>query len=294
MSSGGQSAPSPNVPWAGVGEGAVWAIDGKNWYETAIPEGPERDFIRAKNYANPGVVAKSLYELNRSTTHLRDPKNSVSIPGDNASPDDLNAFFKALGRPDTPDGYDVDFGQNPDKAAVDWLKKTAHGMGLNKKQTAQLVKEWNAFAGARNQQTTDDNARQNETIVNELKTKWGPNFAQHFAAGDRVIKALDKKGFGEEDLAALEKAIGVAPVVKLLATLGMLSGEGGLALDGGTSGVGGEIAAMSPEQANSKIAQMQSDGEFQKKYTDRNHPEHKQSVEYMAKLYERAGNTVVL
>jgi hypothetical protein len=84
----------------------------------------------------------------------------------------------------------------------------------------------------------------------------------------------------------IDRALGTAPIVELLATIGKKMGEG--SFKGGGSGDASDPANMTKEQAQAKIAQLNGDTEFQKKYHDRAHPEHQAAVDQMSKLFARA------
>jgi len=78
-------------------------------------------------------------------------------------------------------------------------------------------------------------------------------------------------------------------VIKLLATIGKLSGEGKF-MDGGPSGGGvTDPANMTPEQAKATIMQKTMDQAFQKTYMNKTEPGHPEAVKLMEGLYLKAG-----
>ena len=85
----------------------------------------------------------------------------------------------------------------------------------------------------------------------------------------------------------VEAQIGAAPLVELLAMIGRKSDEGSFTAGGG-NGDPNNPETMTKEAAASKIAQLQGDQEFQKKYTDKNHPGHSAAVDLMMRLFARA------
>lgn len=283
---GGGGAPA--IPWANAEDGR-WSIGDKPWYEAAIPETeadkPIRDFMKAKNYGNPAVLAKSLYEMNRQYEHAK--SNSVALPAEGATAEDWNAFYKRLGRPDSVEGYnEVRWGENADPKLVEFGKNLAFKLGLNPKVTESvLANEWNEFAKALNTEAETQAAEDNKKLVETLKTEWQGDFDANLAAGKRVIEVLQKNGVTDVDLAQMEQHMGVPGVVKIMATIGKLTGEGNF-MDGG--GPNSDLDNMTPENAKAEIERNLGDEEFSKKYYNKDHPEHKNAVERHEKLYRIA------
>lgn len=272
------------APWAAA-EG-VWTLgegeQAKPWYST-IPEEAARQHIEAKAYRNPAELALANYNLTRLQ---RGDPSVIGVPGENATPEDWNAFYGKLGRPETPEGYEFQFGDDvkTDPAMVEWGKKAFHDVGLTPKQAQALAEKWNQFAA---EQTGAGNAaftQQNDQELAALETKWGADLQKNKAAGQRVVQAL---GLSADLLDRVESHIGAAPLVELLALIGRKTDEGGF-MNGNGGGDPNAPENMSKEQAASRIAQLQADAEFQKKYTDKNHPQNKEAVDLMVRLFARA------
>lgn len=282
------------LPW-GTDVNAEWKIGDKPWYEVALPEGPARDLAVDKKYANPIKMGEAYYELNRTASHVNDA-NTVVIPGENATADDWNKFYSKLGRPETIDGYkDVKWGDNVDPRMVEFGKNLAFKLGLSPKAAeAVMATEWNAFAAQLNQSAVDAGAAENAATAEALKTAWGKDFDQHLAAGTRVLTALKNNGISEQDLMAVEAHVGAAPVIKLLATIGKLTGEAAFVSGGPIGGMAADPATMTPEQAVAEITRLSADKDFQKQYNDKNDPAHKAAADKMLALYAKAGDKIQL
>lgn len=270
-----------------------WKIGDKPWYEVAIPEGPVRDLAADKKYANPVKLGEAYYELNRTASHVNDA-NTVVIPGENATPEDWNKFYGKLGRPENIDGYkDVKWGDNVDPRMVEFGKNLAFKLGLSPKAAeAVMASEWNAFATQLNEGAGTEIATANAAAVEALKTEWKGDFDNNLVAGTRVLTALKNNGISEQDLMAVEAHIGAAPVIKLLATIGKLTGEASFVTGGPIGAMALDPATMTPDQANSEIARLSSDKDFQKQYNDKNDPNHKAATEKMLALYAKAGDKI--
>jgi hypothetical protein len=285
---GGNTAVSP-IPWASAGEGQIWTIGDKPWYETAVPEGPARELFRAKKYANPAILATSYAELERANAS-RDDSKMVRLLDDNAKPEDVNAFYEKLGRPKDVNGYkDVKWGDNVDPAMKEFGQNLAFKLGLSPKMAETVMAtEWNAFVGKMNAQALEAEKTTGAQALAQLKADWKGDFDANKARGQQVLQSLAKAGMTEADLSVIEKHVGIAPVVKLLATIGKLSGEGKF-MEGGSGGGSVDPAQMTPEQAKSEITRKSMDKDFQKTYMGKNEPGHQDAVKLMENLYKKAG-----
>lgn len=292
VSDGNAGGLPATAPWAGVAEGQTWQVEGKPWYETTVAEPEIREAIAAKKYAHPGVLAKSYVELERQLAS-RDDSKMIRIPDENASPKDWDAVFTKLGRPADPSGYkDVKWGDNADPRMVEFASNLAFKLGLPPKMAESIMAtEWNNFVAAQTQQSNQTSTQQQETALAELKAEWKGDFDANRARGQQVLQSLTKAGLSDADMAAVEKAAGIAPVVKLLATIGKLSGEGSF-MDNINGG--GPVSAenMTPEQAKAEIVKLTADNDFQKTYMTPNVPGHKEALARMEQLYARVGTTV--
>jgi hypothetical protein len=306
MSTGGQPAPAPapspaptpapataangELPWAGVSDGP-WKIGEKPWYEVVV-DGPDGEALKAKNFAHPGVLAKSYLELDRQRSSF-DPTKSVRIPDENAKPEDWQAFHKKLGRPDSVEGYqEVKWGENADPALVEFGKKIAYELGLSPKLAETvLASKWNEFVAAQNTQGAETDRVANEQVIADLKTNWKGDFDANLAAGNRVVKALEKAGFANEDIAKLEQHVGVATVVKLMATIGKMTGEAGF-MEQTPGGSFRDPSQLSPEQAKGEIERLTSDKDFQTRYLTKTDAGHEQALKHMEALYAKAGTLI--
>ena len=276
--------PGVTAPWAGaqgvwnVGEGEA----AKPWWN-AVTEPEARAHLEAKQYANPAELALANYNL---TKLQRGADDILALPAKDAPPEAWNDVWKKLGRPDTPDAYDLKFGEGvkTDDGMVKFGKELFHEMGLDPTRAQKAADKWNGFVAAQEAAMLEQARTQNQQEIDALSSKWGADLEKNKAAGQRAVQAL---GLSNEFIERLEDQIGSAPVVEVLAMIGRKSDEGGF------TGGGGQMdpnnpATMTKEQATARITQLQGDAEFQKKYTDKNHPGHSAAVDMMMRLFARA------
>lgn len=84
----------------------------------------------------------SLYEKYRKLE--KDSKDMVRIPGKDSKPEDVKAFLKRLGMPDSVDGYELsDYDIEPEKVAASKKNflNAAMGAGLTKAQAKAMWKD---------------------------------------------------------------------------------------------------------------------------------------------------------
>jgi hypothetical protein len=275
--------PALTAPWQ-TQDGGVWKIGegeaAKPWHEF-IPEPEAKAHLLAKGYKSPAELALANYNLTRLQTG--DP-TVVGLPAADAPPEKWNEFYNKLGRPETPDKYDIKFaeGFTPDEGMLNWAKPTFHEAGLTPKQAQILSDKWNAYVAETNQRVTEADAAANQGALDALATKWGGDLDKNKAAGQRAMQAL---GIAPELVSAVEQHIGSAAIVELLATIGRKADEGGFL--GGNTPDPNNPDTMTRDQAQARINALQADKDFQAKYTDKNNPGHADAVQTMVRLYAR-------
>jgi uncharacterized protein YbaA (DUF1428 family) len=284
---GGGNPPPAAAPW-GEKPDAAWQIGDKPWYEVVLTDGPTKDFYREKKYANPAIAADANFSAQRMVTG-----NAVELPKDEADTKAWEAVNAKL-RGDTvkaPTDYKFSMGKDGagkdipgDPAMITFGQQVAYDFGLSPKKAQSLVDRWNKFVGEQTQARTADEARKNEASINALKAKHGESFDAYVAGGRRVAASL---GYSEQELLGIEKHIGAAPIIDLFARLGALSKEGGL-VGGGSGGDPNNINNMDAAAAQAEIAKMRGDQPTQAILDNKDHPQHKEMVDRMQRLYAKA------
>ena len=276
------------APWASHSGEGPWPIGDKPWYET-IPEAPVKELMAQKNYKTPHETAVAYYNLNKIASTEEGKK--VIIPGNDAKPEELDAFYAKLGRPPNPEGYNEVFKFDDtvkvDPTVVDFGKKLAHKLGLDPKRAKTMADEWNKFAAEQGQKSATTWSAENDKAVETVKQKWGNEADALIEGGRRVYKSL---GLDDKLMSQIEAHVGAAPIVELLARIGKATSEGGFMGGGQGGGAGGDPNAMTPEGAAIEINRLNGDEDFQKKYMNRMHPEHESALSRMNALYARAGD----
>lgn len=260
----------------------------KVWYDD-IAEAPVKELMAAKGYKTPAEVAMAYHNLNKVVSGTNGGVDAVAVyPGDNATPEQLETFYKKLGRPETPEGYTIKAadGITPDESLVKFAQTTFHQAGLSPKQAEVVSAAWDKYVGERAAADATSFAEANAAELEAYKASFKGNFDEAVAAGRRVVGAL---ALDQATLDKVEGSIGAAAVLELFSKIGLKSGEGGFTAGGSTQGTGaGAVETMTPEAAQGEIARLQGDKDFQAKYTNKQHPEHKDALAKMEALFRRA------
>lgn len=190
-------------------------------------------------------LAKSYIETKRMVG-----QEKVVLPKGDDDAAGWDALYKALGRPDSADGYQLGVPEGDDGAFARTFAGWAHAAGLSQRQAAALSDQWNAFqtqAAAAAQTQADETARQ-------IRAELGAKADETIALAQRGAQAF---GFNAEDVARLDQLVGSKGLIEKLAEIGRLSGEGsfaGIGRDGGAAGGFGGSAAEVQRQIDAKKA----------------------------------------
>lgn len=256
------------------------------WFDT-IKEEPVRDLMRAKGYKNPAEVAMAYHNANKL---LNQSGDVVSLPKADAPKEAWDKFYTAMGRPASADKYEFKpaDGVTHDAATVKFGQELFYELGIPADKAGAAVQKWDAFVAQQTAAATASAVEQgrvaNAKALADLDIEWGGELDKNKAAGERVMKSL---GLDDATMASIEKQIGAAPVVKLLAMLGRKSDEGGY-LGGGNKSDPNDPTGWPTAQVQERIDQLRGDAAFQAKYNDPKHAENKAAVQTMLRLHAAA------
>lgn len=147
---------------------------------------------------------------------IRKLGNSVSIPKEDATPEELDKFYNKLGRPETPDKYEIELSEDIeyDPEFLNSFKNTAHKLGITQKQAKDMISWYNTEVQriSTNLQKADEERIAKATA--ELKARWGADYdrkiaeVQGFAkslAGEKYFESLVKYGNDPDFIYALSE-----------------------------------------------------------------------------------------
>ena len=196
-------------------------IKGENGKETEIPL---RDHPILTKYATKDEAVKALVHAQRMIG--KSPEGYIRRPGEDEGPDEMAAFYAALGRPEKADGYALPDMNVPDGFEIredltSGLKVKAHELGLTPKQVAGLY-EWfmpmvmDAHHGLENEaRSLRDAELESLRSIHRGDTPTLLDNAMRAAeaiGGDDLLEVLDKTNAGNH-AAVINAFTKIAPLV---------------------------------------------------------------------------------
>lgn len=250
--------------------------EGAGWPATIPPE--YAPVITAKGWKTPFDAVKSYGELEKHVGTAR-----LEKPQPNWTPEKWENFYKEMGRPEKPDGYqfpkDVKLaeGLTLDDAKLNKAREHFHKLGFTPQQAEGVFKY---YAETLNEaQTSDSTARQNERIQSEaaLKQELGDKYDMHVDLAKGVIRQFE----GEKFLTFLEqnKLANHPEMIKMLAKIGQSISEDS------SRGQGKGLLTSDATAAQTEINKLTNDAEFWKSMNDKHHPGHKEAVNKWTHLH---------
>jgi len=215
------------------------------------------------------ALAKSYVHAQRAVG-----ANKIAIPGSNATDDEKNDFYKALGRPEDAEKYEFkrpeDLPENIqfDESAMKGFREEAFKMGLSQEQYNAAIGFQAKFVAQQQQRAEETADAEYASTMSKLKGEYGGNFDSVVA---QCNKAVDT--FGLKNALTQHGLLNNYDIIKALANIGGKISESKLR-DDPDSAVRGDPA--------SRLAEIQ--GNPKDPYNLSDHPLHKQRVSEVAEL----------
>lgn len=254
---GGGDDGAKNDDQGGGGDGGQADAD-PSWYEHVsadLTDGEKaslRDYLKASGIKDINSLAKRARDSQQA---LRD-SGRIKVPGENATPEEIAAFRKAVGVPDEPAGYEfaAPVGENGEPIQLNDTTLTriaefAHKHGLPKGPMQGLVAD---YIQAELDQLASAQRDLDAQAQNWVKQQ-GAEASAKIAAIDRAARALD---LSSQDLQQLRAVWGPEKALSLMARLGEGMAED--VLIGGGKGRFGVTGA----EAQAEIDRLSKDADF--------------------------------
>lgn len=210
-----------------------------------------RDWLKAKGYKSLDDVVKSYREAERA---IHD-SGRIAVPKEGATPEEIKAFHKAIGVPETADAYEVAAieGHALDDGLIAAMRPIALEAGVP-------ASAWKALSEGLMKHQLDqlqaDQQRQNDEW-SALQKEWGASATERTVEFQRGVEAV---GLKREDIAALQQVIGSKRVGEIFQKIGAGMTEATL-LGGGNRNRFGITGPEAQKEVDALIA----DPEFGKK-----------------------------
>jgi hypothetical protein len=209
--------------------------------------------------------------------------DKVVIPGKFATDEDWSNVFNKLGRPESPDKYDLKLKGDItlEDEFIKGFKDTFHKAGILPKQAQQIIDFYESQTTAYADKLIEDNKNYVETNREILKDKWGEAYDAHIKYANYALKEL-----GGETLRDNIKAVKLdsnADFLEFLAKAGKaISGD---SFPGIRESSGGPLT---PEEAMKQMDEIR--GDKMHPINNAEHPSHEAALKSFEKLAQYAYN----
>ena len=137
-----------------------------------------------------------------------------------------------------------------------------HKLGVTTRQAQGLAEWFNTLKAESAKAESEAFGAKTEADYKALQTEWGAAAKQNEGLARRAVAKFGQKaGLDSDGLERLERAIGTGPMLKLFSEIGASFAEGTFV--GSDAPAGG---ALTPAQAQNKIAAKFTDQEFMARY----------------------------
>jgi len=270
----------------------------EGWLDTKSTDDEGKEVNLFDDETRTDQLIKSFKGLPDLVKNLRSAqkmvgRNKVVIPGDDAPDEEWDGVFKALGMPDKPEDYKLDYAETVpeelrNKDNILWYQQTAKKYRLLPWQAEGIFKDWNELQSVVHKKTLDDFNVSLETGLSKLKDKLGATFNEKMDACDAIINAgtdnMKRLGFSTEEIEdisnRLQNDVRRDPrVASIFISMGEMISEDRM----------GKIEkqnlfGIKPSEALAQIEEIKLDPA----YLDENSPKHKGLVEKMTTLHKIA------
>lgn len=214
-----------------------------------------REWVQKKGWDSPVAMASSYREIEKlmGGEKLPIPKD----PNDKAAWD---VVHRALGKPESPEGYGLDKIEGLDKTFAGEAAKAFHDLGLSPKQAQALVEFQTNGVKARMEAAENEFQQTRQLDVNGLKKDWGNQFEPKVEMGRR---AATQFGLDDAALESLERAMGTRKASEFLVKVGESFAEAPM-----VHAQAPAPQAMTPETAKVELARLMKDPVWTKKNYD--------------------------
>jgi hypothetical protein len=208
-----------------------------------------RDWIKAVGVKDLDGLAKMARDNQKAARSA-----GLKLPGDDAKPEEVEAFHKAIGRPESADKYEIALpdGHEIDDGFAGPMKEAAFKAGV---PAAAFKGMAEAFVQYQQDQVEAEKTRQDGLAANVLK-EWGEQKTAKLADVQTAMRTL---AIDVEGVAAIQRGYGADNTLKLLQRLGAGMSEDAL--------IGGEKRrfGITGTEAQAEINKLIVDPDFQNK-----------------------------
>lgn len=185
------------------------------WY-SKIEDPDLKGYVEKKGWKDPVETVKSYREIEKKQG------TSISLPKENATPEEVNAFYSKLGRPETPEAYQLPVPEGQDATLAQNMSKIMFDNGVPAKSAQALATAWNEYQAQQAQAYEAEQEKIAEQQAENLKKEWGAKYETNEVIAKNAVKAFGVTG---DQIDQLQQAMGYDGVMKFFQNLGSKIGE---------------------------------------------------------------------
>lgn len=226
-----------------------------SWLDT-IQDADMQAFARNKGWKDPIEAVNSYINLEKFTGAEKSGRGVV-IPKDDATPEEWNAYYNKIGRPESPENYELPMPDGDSGEFASQMSKLFHDAGIPKAAAQKLAEGWNQM------QAEQQSVAESQAIAQEqtLKKEWGNAFDQNIHLANNAARQF---GISPEQVDNLQKAMGVDGALKFLHNIGSKIGDD--VYISGASNNDLTNAKLTPAQAKAEYNAFLQNKDKQQKY----------------------------
>lgn len=185
-----EAEPTPN-PEPAADDVQAPEPEAADWRE-GIEDEKTRRF--ADKFVSPAHIAKTAFEFRQKLS------NAVTVPGNNASEDEVREFHKKLGAPDDPSGYRFSMlqGFEASEADEDFQSNIAdlfHKAGITVNQAEMMNHGWNEMVASEFQRQERAAVDSRADAEGRLRKEWGGDYNDNLAHANRAATEFGGESF---------------------------------------------------------------------------------------------------
>lgn len=223
------------------------------WFD-GFQDATVKEWAATKGWKSPEAAVQSAWHLERLMGADKAGRG-VIWPKDDNDADGFNQIYAKLGRPESPEGYELSVPEGMDDSFAKAVAPKLHELGVSKKQAQALAEFQNQWSAQYQERQEAEWADKSTKQFESLQKDWGADFERNSEVARRAIRMA---GLDKDQADAIEKALGVDVASKVFFELGKAYVEH--ASPGGSVQIGNES-----QSAKARIQELKQDREFQTK-----------------------------
>jgi len=221
-----------------------------------------------KGFENPQALVASYRELEKK---MGGPPEMLQKWPEADDVEGFKSIFQRLGTPEAIEGYKVEFeeGAPIDADTLAWFKDKAFAHNMTNAQVQGMALDWNAEAARIQEEQQQALDIKNQTEETELKNSWGTKHDERLDYGHRALLA---HGLTDENIDAMQVALGPKLLAEMAAKVADTMGEDAIAANTGTPAFG-TTREQVQNSINELVGELNADSKrFEKFYADQSAP----------------------